>query len=231
MSNQEKDQERSTVSRRDFLKMASAVAVGLGFGGGIGDMIFLGKGVVAIPASEGYLLVDTMKCAGCVSCMLACSLVHEGKVNLSLSRIQILQNPFERFPDDIKQEQCRQCTYPACVVACPTQALQVDPGGGNVRLVDERKCIGCMRCVEACPHTPSRAIWNFEQKHSQKCDLCANTPRWKQEGGPGGKQACVEVCPMRAIKFTEKIPTQVGDLGYNVNLRTASWQKLGMPVD
>ncbi len=37
--------------------------------------------------------------------MLVCSLVHEGEENLSLSRIQILQDPFGRWPDDLTQEQ------------------------------------------------------------------------------------------------------------------------------
>lgn len=225
------DQEKSGVTRREFLRYASAVAVGLGIGGALTDLIWLGEGVVAIPASGGYLLVDTKKCAGCVSCMLACSLVHEGKENLSLSRIQVLQNPFGRFPEDVSQEQCRQCVYPACVDACPTGALHAEEKYGNVRLVDEKKCIGCQRCVAACPHTPSRAIWNFEQKHAQKCDLCANTPHWKEQGGPDGKQACVEVCPMKAIKFTREIPAQMGEVGYQVNLRGASWKQLGLPVD
>jgi protein NrfC len=92
-----------------------------------------------------------------------------------------------------------------------------------MRMVDERKCIGCQRCVEACPHKPSRAIWNFEKKHSQKCDLCANTPYWDEKGGPDGKQACVAVCPMKAIKFTKEIPNQTGEAGYDVNLRGPGW--------
>ncbi len=231
MAMPEKNLEKPGVSRREFLKMASAVAVGLGVGGGLTRLIWLEDRVIAIPASEGYLLVDTKKCAGCVSCMLACSLVHEGKENLSLSRIQVLQNPFGRFPEDITQEQCRQCTYPACVQSCPTGALKADSKNGNVRLVEEKKCIGCERCVEACPHTPSRAIWNYEKKYSQKCDLCAKAPYWNEKGGPAGKQACVEVCPMGAIKFTQEIPVQTGDAGYDVNLRGASWKQLGLPTD
>lgn len=232
MADKDKKQENQEFSRRSFLKLASGAALGVAFGGALPQLIHLGDGLVAIPASEGYLLVDTKKCGGCVSCMLACSLVHEGKENLSLSRIQILQNPFENFPNDITQEQCRQCTFPACVEACPTGAMQANPKNGNVRMVDERKCIGCMQCIEACPQQPARLQWNHEKKHSQKCDLCANTPYWKEKGGADGKQACVSVCPVNAIKFTKEIPTQVGDMGYNVNLRqNDAWGKLGFPTD
>jgi protein NrfC len=144
-------------------------------------------------------------------------MVHEGKVSLSLSRIQVLRNPLISFPNDITQEQCRQCPFPACVEACPTGAMHVDAANGNVRTVDESKCIGCERCVNACPFTPSRALWNGVDKHAQKCDLCADTPFWNQEGGPGGKQACAEVCPASAIKFTREIPSQ-DDSGYDVDL-------------
>ena len=190
-----------------------------------------------IPASDGYLLVDIKKCQGCASCMLACSLVHEGVESLSLSRIQIIQNSFEAFPDDVTIEQCRQCVEPACVEACPTDALKANPKYGNVRMVDRNKCIGCGACMEACPYTPSRPVvvsdenYNGDKK-SRKCDLCANTPyHWdKAGGGPDGKQACVEVCPVGAIKFTKEIPVQEGDAGYKVNLRDSNWGSLGYPT-
>jgi protein NrfC len=180
---------RAGFSRRDFLKLS----VGAVAGGAVPRLTWLGNGLAAIPAAGGYLLVDTRKCQGCMTCMLACSLVHEGRENLSLSRIQVVQNPFERFPDDITLEQCRQCVEPACLEACPTGALHVDKENGNVRRVDADECIGCMSCVNACAYPPSRAIWNHEDGHAQKCDLCVGTPHWDENGGPNGKQACVQV--------------------------------------
>ena len=225
------ENEKSEFSRRDFLKLSENVAIGTVFGGALTRMIWLDDAIAAIPASGGYLLVDTKKCQGCMSCMLACSLVHEGKENLSLSRIQVIQNSFEKFPNDITLVQCRQCVDPACVKACPTEALHVDSKNGNIRRVDGEKCIGCKRCVEACPYEPGRAVWDFEEKHAQICDLCANTPFWNEKGGPEGKQACVEICPVGAIKFTQEIPLQEGDKGYNVNLRGDGWKKLGYNTD
>ena len=70
-------------------------------------------------------------------------------------------------------------------------------------------------------------------RKSRKCDLCANAPyHWDDAGGgPEGTQACVEVCPVGAIKFTAEVPAQEGDAGYNVNLRDAAWGKLGFPTD
>jgi len=65
-----------------------------------------------IEGKGGQLLVDTKKCQGCMTCMLVCSLVHEGKENLSMSRIQVIQSSFEKYPRDIEircVESCDLC--------------------------------------------------------------------------------------------------------------------------
>ena len=231
-----KSPEKDKISRRKFLKCTGTIVFALGSGYYVlsGCQSKVGKTKVAV--SDGYLLVDVRKCQGCISCMLACSLIHEGLQNPSLSRIQILQNPFEKFPDDLTIEQCRQCVDPACVDACPEDALTANAAFGNVRMVDKEKCTGCGSCVDACPYTPKRLIVIEDEKYnqdlkSQKCDLCANTPyHWDVKGGgPDGKQACVEVCPVGAITLTSQIPVQEGDNGYKVNLRDKNWIKLSYP--
>jgi protein NrfC len=241
----------SGIARRDFLKVTGAIVIVAGTGGcslftadesptptdtpGTGPVLVTAD---EIPPADGYLLVDIEKCQGCVSCMLACSLIHEGVESLSLSRIQIMQNSFESFPDDLTIEQCRQCVDPACVKGCPAGALTADARYGNVRMVDKEKCIGCGACYDACPFTPSRAFLAADREYddeakSRKCDLCASAPyHWDEVGGgPDGKQACVAVCPVGAIMFTKEIPKQVGDGGYKVDLRDRNWGKLGYPTN
>ena len=70
-------------TRREFLSTAKNMALGLGVIGIAPGMFLLKDARAAIPVSGGYLLVDTKKCQGCLSCMLACSLVNEGEENLS----------------------------------------------------------------------------------------------------------------------------------------------------
>ncbi len=181
--------------------------------------------------SEGYLVVDRKKCTGCTVCMLACTLVHEGCTNLSFSRIQIVQDSFKPYPDDISLNICRQCANPDCVNACPTEAMHIDSKNGYVRIIDEAQCDGCKKCIEACPYSPCRIIWNHDKNTAMKCDLCVNTPFWNEKGGPDGKQACRELCPMRAISLVNKVPPQKGDKGYETNLRTRHWEWLGFPID
>ncbi len=240
MSDHKKDEsgnDGKKISRRDFLIISGAGLLVIGVGCRPFSTTDLGKAktgvasISGIPTSGGYLLVDVKKCQGCMTCMLACSLTHEGKENLSLARIQVTQNPFRGFPSDISIGQCRQCVDPACVEACEPGALFADPANGYIRLVDREKCVGCMACVGACPYGPGRVVWNFMEERAQKCDLCANTPFWDSKGGPDGKQACVELCPTKAITFTTETPIQEGVDGYQVNLRGRAWENLGYPVD
>ena len=180
-----------------------------------------------IPESKGYLLVDSKKCTGCASCMFACSLAHEGKLNLAHARLQILDDPLGNYPRDIEVSICKQCLYPQCVVVCPTGALHIDEEYMNVRRVDREKCIGCQKCIRACPFSPPRICFNADQKKSFKCDLCKETPYWKQKGRP----ACVEICAVHAIRFSAEPPGSIGAEGYAVTMRGEGWKRLGMPTD
>jgi Fe-S-cluster-containing dehydrogenase component len=213
----------SAVSRRDFIKLSGMAVVGIYMTG------CKTGGLGREKAEWGFILVDTKKCQGCQSCMLACSLVHEGIISLSSSRIQVLNDPYGSYPDDITISQCRQCTQPACLAACPIGALARDPAHGNVATIDPAKCIGCKSCINACSWAPARAIWNNDAGYSQKCDLCASASHWDETGGPDGKKACVEICPLGAITFSKIIPAQDDPDSYTVNLRDRQWRKLGYP--
>ena len=182
------------------------------------------------PVSQGYLLIDPKKCSGCMSCMMACTLAHEGGINLSHARIQIKKNVFGTYPDDdIEQYVCRQCAEPTCVDACPVKALHIDEKTG-VRVIDETACIGCRKCIKACKYSPTRIAFDYERKVALKCDLCQNTPYWAEEGGVRGKQACINVCSLQAITFSRDMPET--EEGYEVNLRKSlHYARANFPID
>jgi protein NrfC len=173
--------------------------------------------------STGYIVYDSRLCLGCQSCMYACAMTHEGEGTLSLARIQIIRDApsFTKYPYDIVMSVCRQCVSPLCVQNCPTGACHVDAAHGNVRMVNQSLCIGCMNCINACPQRPHRTIWNPVKKKSAKCDLCSDAPFWSQKGGPAGKQACVTICPAKALKLVHKAPSQADVTGYDINLYQA----------
>lgn len=63
---------------------------------------------------------------------------------------------------------CNHCARPACLPACPTQAIYKNDDG--IVLIDEDLCEGYQNCVKACPY--DKIYFNNVTKKSQKCILC-----------------------------------------------------------
>ena len=86
---------------------------------------------------------------------------------------------------------CNHCTHPACVEACPRQAIVKREEDGVV-VINEDRCRGYRFCMEACPY--KKIYFNHVKKVSQKCIFCY--PRLEQ----GVAQACARQCPGR-VRF------------------------------
>ena len=85
---------------------------------------------------------------------------------------------------------CRHCTDPICVKSCIAGALSIQAG---VVRIDRDKCVGCHTCVLVCPYG---AIMPTDEGVMQKCELCIENA--------GGKPACVQGCPNKAIIYEER---------------------------
>ena len=216
--------EDKKISRREFVVGGGAIVAGGALSAALpGELSASEKaGENEFPLSKGYLLYDSHNCSGCMSCMLTCSLVHDGEASTSRSRIQIDRNVFNPYPQDIQIFVCRQCPEPMCVKNCPTGACHISTANGNVRMIDEEKCIGCKTCINECPYIPHRTIFNVAANKATKCDLCANAPYFSKKGGPFGEQACVTTCPADALKLVTSLPSQKDSRGYDLNLAQPS---------
>lgn len=129
------------------------------------------------------IAVDSSLCRGCEACMLACALVHEGLSNPLLGRVQVFKD-MAHYTFEIRL--CRQCDDPACVPACPANAILVDRRG--IPAIQEADCLQCGLCAEACPY---QALFHDAAADRYfKCDLCPQLP-----SGP----ACVNICPVEAL--------------------------------
>jgi nitrate reductase / nitrite oxidoreductase, beta subunit len=64
---------------------------------------------------------------------------------------------------------CNHCTYPACLAACPRKAIYKRQEDGIV-LVDQERCRGYRKCVEACPY--KKVMYQPESGKSEKCIAC-----------------------------------------------------------
>ena len=128
---------------------------------------------------------DPSKCVGCCVCEYVCSMEHEKTYNPTKSRIRVVRlNPFVNLAIA-----CRLCEDPACVIACPREALLQSEETGVI-MVNEEMCNGCAWCVDACDFGSIQL--HPESKVAFVCDLCDGEPQ------------CVEWCPEQALDFTTK---------------------------
>jgi len=67
------------------------------------------------------------------------------------------------------QRICNHCTYPGCLAACPRNAIYKRPEDGIV-LVDQERCRGYRKCVEACPY--KKTMYRPTTGTSEKCIAC-----------------------------------------------------------
>jgi nitrate reductase beta subunit len=93
---------------------------------------------------------------------------------------------------------CNHCTFPACLSACPRQAIYKRPEDGIV-LIDQSRCRGYQKCVEACPY--KKTFNRPNTSTSEKCVACYPRVEGKdQELSPNGEPCetrCMTACPGR----------------------------------
>ena len=133
------------------------------------------------------IVIDEKNCTGCRSCELACSGSKEGEFIPDCSRIRVINNALEGWS---RPAVCLQCEEPMCLPVCPVQAISKTktPEGDPLIYLDRDKCIGCHRCMVACP---VGAIEFFPKLKSVKCDLCGGSPK------------CVQFCFYGCLHFID----------------------------
>lgn len=171
------------------------------------------------PSQHHYAMgVYVDRCIGCGQCVQACK--KENDVPMEpfffrtwVERYQItsegealVDSPnggFDGFsesankPDVLRSffvpKLCNQCENPPCVQVCPVGATFKTKDG--VVLVDDKYCIGCRYCIQACPY--GARYLNPRTRTADKCTFCYHRIV------NGMKPACVEACPTQARVFGE----------------------------
>jgi tetrathionate reductase subunit B len=162
------------------------------------------------------MLIDIEKCIGCGNCVRACATendVPEGFFRTWIERYHVSGWPTENpevdspnggkdgFPDSLPAggknffvpKMCNHCADSPCTQVCPVGATFCTPDG--VVLVDEKYCLGCRYCVQACPYG-CRFI--HPTRHTaQKCTLCYHRIT------KGLTTACCEACPTAARQLAD----------------------------
>jgi carbon-monoxide dehydrogenase iron sulfur subunit len=194
--------EKTSVSRRDFVKQLAIGAGGLIFIGSFGVYFRLlgidGKTVKGI-------VVDYKKCTGCRTCETVCSgFNHKEKINGEL--LNGLGNPYlsnirvHHYNPDVDIPMiCSLCEDSPCIYACPIppdlftgRKAMFHDSETNTVCNDKDRCIGCGQCANACKNMRTGIINRHENgKPFGMCSLCDNDPK------------CINYCSFNALSYVE----------------------------
>jgi Fe-S-cluster-containing dehydrogenase component/CRP-like cAMP-binding protein len=175
------------------------------------------------------LVIDDAACVRCGHCASSCADAHGDGVSRLVRRGEkvVVRDAADGAEHALViPGSCQHCKHPACMLDCPTGAIgrQVsgDAGawsmtGGDPRgdvFVREDLCVGCGRCVTACPWgsvqmaprpapakkslrvVPSSGVAGPSADVAVKCDMCRDL---------GHGPACVSACPVDAIARIEPL--------------------------
>ena len=163
------------------------------------------------------MLIDIPKCIGCGNCVRACQTendVPDGFFRTWVERYHVtdthLESPEVISPDGGKEgfPRCRRAMkastslFPRCATTARTRPARrfarwarrlLRPDG--VVLIDQKYCLGCAYCVQACPYG-CRYI-HPTKKVADKCTLCYHRIT------KGLTTACCEACPTGARQLAD----------------------------
>ncbi|PIR17727.1 MAG: 4Fe-4S ferredoxin [Deltaproteobacteria bacterium CG11_big_fil_rev_8_21_14_0_20_49_13] len=205
-------------SRRNFLKSTALIAGGV-LTASVADRFNALLYAATPKKKDGHwygMGIDIDKCIGCGRCSDACkkennvprepfffrswveqyTIMDDGKVKVESENggIDGLKQsvPDEKiFKSFFVPKLCNHCYKSPCVQVCPVGATYETRDG--VVLVDDKYCIGCRYCIQACPYG---CRYLHPEKHVvDKCTLCYHRIT------KGQNPACVEVCPRGARTF------------------------------
>jgi tetrathionate reductase subunit B len=157
------------------------------------------------------MIMDIEKCIGCGNCVRACEAendVPSGYFRTWVERYHVddydLEHPLvdspngghDGFPEKYKDgaktffvpKLCNHCADSPCVQVCPVGATFRTEDG--VVLVDQKYCLGCRYCIQACPY--GCRFLNPKTNTADKCTLCYHRIT------KGLTTACCEACPTQA---------------------------------
>lgn len=137
----------------------------------------------------GFVL-DSDSCIGCHACTVACKAEHDVPVGVNRTWVKYIETG--RFPAVARKftvMRCNQCDDAPCMAICPTGALF--RAGNGVVDFDDRRCIGCKSCLNACPY--DALYMNPETNTAHKCNMCNHRIE------VGLEPSCQVVCPTGAI--------------------------------
>lgn len=136
------------------------------------------------------IYLSSGQCTGCKTCIAACQ--NKNRLEPGKALLDIVENQGRitgNRPIPIYSlNACRQCKEPACMKACPANAVFIS--SHNIVEINQDLCIGCGKCSRACPQ---HMIILDRNKKALKCTLCRDLLE------KGREPACTGACPLRLL--------------------------------
>jgi len=134
-------------------------------------------------------------CLQCHGCEVACKSWRNVELAVKYRRVKnIWIGAYPNVKCQSVSISCMHCAEPACVDACPQNAIHKRPEDGIV-VVDSEKCIGCKACGQACPFGVPQ--YGKDGK-MQKCDMCVGERTSGMVDPP-----CIMTCPTQALALSK----------------------------
>ena len=150
--------------------------------------------VPSVKMRHRFILADSTKCVGCLSCELACAASYMGiafEEAYSIKAPLISRNRVVKVETKTSPLQCMHCEDASCAAICPHGVIErMD---GFIKLHEEA-CVGCGCCSLVCPYGAIRMVQKEDRRVAVKCNLCFSHPE-----GP----SCVRVCTTDAIHLVD----------------------------
>ena len=145
------------------------------------------------------MVIDKRRCIGCHSCTVACRTWNHLPMDIVYNPV-LSEGTVGTFPNVHRTWTpmlCQHCERPACVPQCPTGASQQLEDGTVI--VEYKKCMGCLVCVNACPYGMRDQSKMEPRLHRfvRKCTFCKD----RRDMYPGANTYCVDTCHQKARIF------------------------------
>jgi len=107
------------------------------------------------PETRWAMLIDLRRCTACKACTVGC--IAEQKSPPGVIYRPVYEEETGKFPSVKRRftpRPCQQCDEPPCVDACPNKGENKATwkAKNGIVMINYEKCIGCGRCVIACPY-------------------------------------------------------------------------------
>ena len=177
------------------------------------------------------MLLDLRKCVGCHACTVGC--ISENKLPPKMAYRPVYEYERGAYPKPSRTflpRPCMQCDRPPCVSACPVKGpegatwKETRGDGAGIVMINYEKCIGCGKCVPACPygartmddgsfHTVDQGLQKYETMPA--FEYGKQWPRTKNNAPIGNARKC-HFCMHRlaAGQLPMCITTCIGRAGY-----------------